>query len=234
MTGEILASFVMAAVLGVVGGVIWLLLLNAVRQFPNSAFTTLAWAFILYGITESMHFSGAIAVVAFGATLTNHERMNLKALKPLRNSHFGEISESDRVFYGEILFLLKTFFFVYLGLSLRLSNLRLFALAGLFIAVIYLLRPLIVKVTVPRGDGGWESDALMSVMIPKGLVSAVLAAIPVAANIEGARTLRDFTYFAVPLSILVTALLVLLLQKPPLVSLYRRLYAGKPAEIRAN
>jgi NhaP-type Na+/H+ and K+/H+ antiporter len=67
----------------------------------------------------------------------------------------------------------------------------------------------------------------MSVLAPKGLVSAVLASIPVAAGIQGAERARDFAYFAVIISILITAVLIPLVERKPMNTFYQRFYRAK-------
>lgn len=225
MIGSIFASLVCAGIIGVIGGFIWLLVLNSVRQFPNTTFTTLAFLFILYGVSDVMGFSGAIAALAFGATLTNHHRFGLaRRFRFLRNRELGEIRESDVSFYQEILFLLKTFFFIYMGVTIQFTDLRLVGLALVFIAAIYILRIPIVKIVFPRGSIYWQEASLMTFMIPKGLVSAVLAAIPVERGLAGAEPLRDFTYMVVLFSVVLTAVLIPIAERRPLRGFYKTLF----------
>ena len=91
LLGGVLASLIFAAVLGIVGGVGWLLILGKVRDFPNTISTTIAYAFLIYGLSEFLGFSGAIAAM-------------------------------DIAFYREAVFLLKTYFFIYLGISIQFSD----------------------------------------------------------------------------------------------------------------
>ena len=82
VVGQTLASLVFAALIGVTGGIAWLRVWNWVRQLPNTTFSTIAASLLLYGITETLGFSGAIAVLAFGLTLANHATMGLARLVP--------------------------------------------------------------------------------------------------------------------------------------------------------
>ena len=80
----------------------------------------------------------------------------------------------------------------------------------------------------------------MSALAPKGLVSAVLISIPVTEKIPGAERAQEFTYFAVVISILVTAVLIPLTTRKPFRSLYHWIFSGKlekhsaGAEIKAQ
>lgn len=220
MIGSIFASLVCAGIIGMLGGFVWLAVLNTVRQFPNSTFTTLAFLFILYGVSDMLGFSGAIAALAFGATLTNHRQMDFLHQRKL---DLGAISDADVDFFMEILFLLKTFFFIYMGVSIRFTDLRLIAIAAVFTLAVFLLRIPIVRIVFPRGSVDWKDAALMTFMVPKGLVSAVLASIPVERGLPGAEIIRDFTYMVVLLSVCLTAVLIPLSHTPLLAPFYRRL-----------
>lgn len=229
MLGTIMASLLMAGLIGLAGGAAWLLVLNKVRQFPNTAFTTLAMVFILYGVADELGFSGAITALAFGATLTNYEHIGFTKLKMFQEREVGHIDETDVSFFMEVLFLLKTFFFVFLGMSIRFEDLRLIGWAAAFCAVVYLARVIIVRFTLIREEVSWRDLAWTSMMVPKGLVAAVLAGIPVEQGIEGAQVVRNFTYMVVLISICLTALAVPLVDKGWIGAIFRAIFSHKQA-----
>ncbi|HEU0123791.1 MAG TPA: cation:proton antiporter [Bryobacteraceae bacterium] len=227
MIGSIFSSLVCAGIIGMLGGFLWLAVLNSVRQFPNTTFTTLAFLFILFGISDMLGFSGAIAALAFGATLTNHQRLDFVSKQEfLRGRVLGSINESDVDFFMEILFLLKTFFFIYMGVSIRFTDIRLIGVAAVFTIAVFLLRVPIVRFVFPRGAVAWQDATLMTFMVPKGLVSAVLASIPVERGLPGAEIIRDFTYMVVLLSVVLTAVLIPISEAGPVARFYRRIFAG--------
>jgi potassium/hydrogen antiporter len=233
LVGHIFASLLCAGLIGVIGGVIWLTLMNAVRSAPNTAFTTLAFVFVLYGITDIMGFSGAIAALAFGATLSNHHLMGLQRIPFLSGRKFGELAHFDHAFLNELLFLLKVFFFIYLGVSIRFTETWLALVALGTVLAVYLVRLATVRLVSGSSGIEWEEASLMSTLAPKGLVSAVLASIPVNAGIAGAERARDFTYFVVIISIVVTALLIPLTTARRVSGFYRRLYGGRVEQLPA-
>ena len=225
ITGDVISSLSMACVIGIVGGMVWLVVLNWVRQFPNSAFTTLAFVFIIYGITDVLGYSGAIASFAFGATLTNYEYLPWSRYRLFGETHHGKIEPSDISFFSEILFLLKTFFFVYMGTSISFRDSRFLAWAFLLCVCIYALRLLTVRALI--GIKGTRHDLVAaSLLIPKGLVAAVLAGIPVEEGIEGAEVIRDFVYMTILSSISITAVMLPLSGHPPLRQFYDRVFKG--------
>ena len=73
VSGDLIASFLVALVFGIVGAFIWSILLNRIHAIKNAIFTTPAFVFIIFGIVETLGFSGAIAALAFGVTIGNIE-----------------------------------------------------------------------------------------------------------------------------------------------------------------
>jgi potassium/hydrogen antiporter len=234
MAGDIISSLVMAAMVGGLGGILWILVLNKVRQFPNTAFTTLATVFIVYGVADELGFSGAIAALAFGAMLANYELLGLRRLKLFQGLDLGRIEQTDVDFFMEILFLLKTFFFVYLGLSIRFENIGLAGWALVLGAAAFIARVAIVRMALYRENVSWHDLAITTAMTPKGLVAAVLAGIPVAAKVEGALAVQNFTYMVIVLSICWTALVVVLSDKEPAARLFRAVYGNKQVALAAE
>lgn len=234
---SVVASLIVAVLIGLAGGVAWLLVLNKVRQFPNTAFTTLAVVFILYGIADELGFSGAITALAFGAALTNHDRLAWTGFQIFTDPRLGQLESDDVSFFMEVLFLLKTFFFVYLGVSIQFTHQTPLLWALIFCAAIYAVRPVVVWAASRGFTTPWRDLAVASVMVPKGLVSAVLAGIPVQAGVPGAEIIRELTYTVVLVSITITAVLIPLVDRPPLAGIYRWLYGARtlaPAASKAS
>lgn len=210
--GSVLSSFVFATVIGVVGGHLWLFVLERVRQFPNTIFTTFAFIFILYGCAEMLGYSGAITALSFGITLTNFRYFHFSRLPMLKGVEWSRLNNTERLFYGEIVFLVKVFFFVYLGISMRLEGWTAFAVPLLFVALVYASRLIITRFTVSR-EVPWFERSVMSVMVPKGLAAAVLAGLPAQYGIAEAVVMQDIVYRTIFISIVLTAVLVPLLDK---------------------
>ncbi|MEZ5403293.1 MAG: cation:proton antiporter [Bryobacteraceae bacterium] len=227
IVGSVFASLLSAGLIGVLGGLAWLLVLNEVRQFPNTAFTTLAYVMILYGISDVLGFSGGISALAFGATLINYDLLPLTRFEIFQQRKLGRIDQTDVSFFNEILFLLKTFFFVYLGVSIRFEDWQLALYALAFTLSIYLARLLLVRFTIYQENASWLDLSMTTVMVPKGLVSAVLASMPVEQNLPGATLVREFTYMVVFISILLTAVLLPLMQRSPVRNFYYWFFEGR-------
>jgi NhaP-type Na+/H+ or K+/H+ antiporter len=230
MVGRMVASFVLAAALGNGAGLLWSALLLRVREVQHSVFTTAAFAFVVYGLVELLGYSGAIASLAFGITLGNPEVFHVPALRRFLPRRPVTLTETEKAFFGEVVFLLKTFFFVYIGLSLVLRDTPSLAAGLVITALLFAARAPVVRLSVPRSVPS-EDAAVCAVMAPKGLAPAVLASLPVQQGIAGGEVIQAVTYAVILFSIIATSALVVLLERTPLGTFYRRGFAGfGPAE----
>ncbi|MCK6423892.1 MAG: cation:proton antiporter [Burkholderiaceae bacterium] len=227
--GSVLAALVFAAVIGVLGGIAWLFVLGRVRGFPNTLSSTLAFVFIVYGATEFLGFSGAIAALALGVTLTNHHRLGLDGRIAAAGMRLEPLTAQDLAFFREAVFLLKTYFFVYLGISIRFGDLQIAAVGLAIVVLLFLLRLPLVRWVFRAPEHSLRDAAIASMMAPKGLAAAVLASLPLERGVAGGEVIRDLAYMVVVQSIALTALLVMLLPLAPVQRLYGRLL-GKPTE----
>lgn len=206
IVGGVLASLLFAVLLGIVGGTGWLLILGKVRDFPNTISSTIAYAFLVYGCTEFLGFSGAVAAMAFGVTLTNYERMGLSQLRLLRRE-VEPLTKADLAFFQESVFLLKTYFFIYLGISIEFKGWEIIGVALITIVMVYLLRTLLVRRVFASREFHLRDAAYASFLAPKGLAAAVLATVPAQYGVPGADVIRDVTYMVVLVSIVTSAIL---------------------------
>jgi len=187
MVGSIIASFLLATILGIVGAILWSILLNKIRTLQNSIFATPAFVFVIFGIGELLGYSGYIAAFAFGITIGNMElfKLRLKKIKLFSLSLKSvALNETEKMFFSEIVFLLKTFFFVYVGLSIQLTNSWLMYVGLILTVLIFILRIPVVRFSISKSTPV-ENAALMAVMVPKGLATAALAALPFQQGIAG-------------------------------------------------
>ncbi len=224
VTGNLIAAFLVAVVFGVAGAFLWSRLLNRIHAIKNAMFTTAAFVFIIYGVVEMLNFSGAIAALAFGITIGNVESIRYYIFRRPQASEVEGLSSAEKAFFSEVAFLLKTFFFVYLGISLELISGWLIQLSLILTGAIFLLRIPVVKLTV-RKPVPAKDASIVAIMVPKGLAAAVLATIPVQAGVVGGEMIRSLTYGVVLGSIVITSVMLLLLEKMGLNYLYIWFYS---------
>ena len=221
LVGGVMSALVFAAVIGVLGGIGWLLVLGKVRDFPNTISSTLAYVFIVYGLTEMLGFSGAIAALALGVTLTNFEKFGLTKFDRI-DRNIVPLNDMDLTFYREAVFLLKTYFFVYLGISIHFGAVELAVVALAMVVLVYVVRLMLTRVVFRGQEYSLRDTAIVSMLAPKGLAAAVLATLPLQYGVDGGEVIRDTTYMVVLISITLTALLVMVYPIAPVRSLYSR------------
>jgi len=226
VSGDLIASFLVALVLGIVGALIWSILLNRIHVIKNAIFTTPAFVFVIYGLTESMGFSGAIAALAFGVTIGNIETIKIPIFKTLTVKEPSGLNETEKVFFSEVAFLLKTFFFIYLGMSLELISSWLIIVALILTFVAFVLRAPAVRISIRQALPA-KDISVTAVMVPKGLAAVVLASIPLQQGVTGGETIKNITYGIVLFSIVLTSFLVVIMEKTPLPKLYAKVLAPR-------
>jgi cell volume regulation protein A len=219
VSGDLIASFLVALVFGVIGALIWSIILNRIHAVKNAMFTTPAFVFVIYGIVETMGFSGAIAALAFGVTIGNIETIRIPIFKTLTLKEPVGLNEAEKVFFSEVAFLLKTFFFIYLGISLELISSWLIIVGLILTVVAFALRIPAVKLSIRRPVTPKDASVI-AVMVPKGLAAVVLASIPLQQGVAGGEIIKNITYGVVLFSIVITSILVLFLEKTRLPDLY--------------
>ncbi len=221
VSGDLIASFLVALVFGIIGALIWSILLNRIHAIKNAIFTTPAFVFVIFGIVETLGFSGAIAALAFGITIGNIEAVRFPIFKKSTLREPAGLNETEKIFFSEVAFLLKTFFFVYLGISLELISGWLIMVGLILTIIAFLLRIPAVKLSVKKSMPP-KDVSVMAIMVPKGLAAVVLAYIPLHQGVIGGEMIKNITYGVVLFSIVFTSILVLLLEKTKLSDLYTR------------
>ena len=105
-------------------------------------FATEAWSLFTYGCIELFNMNGPIGILAFGFALAN-----LNLLPNMLGGLFNlkPVTENEMSLLKEISFLLRTFFFLYLGMLMKFSSLNLFILACLLTALMIATRYIAVR-----------------------------------------------------------------------------------------
>jgi NhaP-type Na+/H+ or K+/H+ antiporter len=213
--GQILASFILASIMGLIGAFFWSVVLHKVRNIKNSIFTTPAFVFIIYGLSEILGYSGAISALAFGIGLANTDLIKGTTLSKYFTKEPDSLNETERILFGEAVFLLKTFFFVYIGVSMQLTQWVPILIGFVITVILFFLRIPVVRASMPLSDANNSNQDLMfmSTIVPKGLAAAVLATIPMQQGIEGGVLIKDIVFSVILFSILFTSVLIPLIEK---------------------
>ncbi len=218
MVGHVLASVIVSLIIGLAGGIFWSSMMERVRKLENSMFLTPAFVFVMYGVTDLIGFSGAIASLTFGLVLGNPEYFQVSFLRKLKLGEMTPLMDNEKGFFKELVFILKTYFFVYIGISIPFTNAWAFIYGAIIAAVLYLVRFLLIVFVGKENTP--EERLSVSILIPKGLIAAVLASIPEQVNlavgqniIPYASFVKHITYAVIFCSIIYCSILVLLTSK---------------------
>ena len=117
---DIVSTFILSSIMGVVFGLSWSNVLNRLRTHPYTYMITLAVLLPCYIISEHLIGDGAGAMTAlvFGLSITNYNYIMEKLGKP------GKVRinvRKLREFHEEIVFFIKSFFFVYIGVVVSIT-----------------------------------------------------------------------------------------------------------------
>lgn len=171
----IASKFAVGAIVGVIFGVVWLILLKRVVAMSFSYMLTLAVVLLAYAVSENLGGSGALSSLLFGLTLGN-EREIFKAFKRKRTTDVA-VDAGLKRFESEIAFLIRTFFFVFLGIIATISNIGFLFLGVILSLLLLLVRFGAVRLATLRSELKNERS-IMAVVLTRGLAAAVLATLP--------------------------------------------------------
>jgi len=172
---SIASRFSTGIVFGVIFGFIWLSALKRIAKASYAYMLTLAVVLLAYAFSEFLGGSGSLCCLLFGIMLGN-EKGIYRILRMERPSNLV-VDVGLKRFESEIAFLLKTFFFVYIGLIVTISNFAI-VIAGIILSLMLLLvRSGAVKLATIRSELVKEQP-IMSVILTRGLAAAVLATLP--------------------------------------------------------
>jgi cell volume regulation protein A len=176
-----LGAALASALAGVAAGLAWPRVLRWLGGRRYVDVLSFGAAMTLWGVTEMLGASGALAVLLFGLSLANEEALLVGLGLPT-----GAVAETTRRtvrrthrFIAELTFLVRTFFFVFLGVIVRFSRLParhyleaaaviVLFFVGLAVTVGVLARRRVLPLAARERRAVW-------LLQPRGLVSAVLA-----------------------------------------------------------
>ena len=166
-------------VLGVAAGLAWSRLMPLLSDQRFWQALTFAAVLLLYSGATAIKASGLFAVLVFGIVLANVSQIR-KQLFPLG---VGEDLPEENLhhqilnFHSELAFLIRTFFFVMIGAVVQFSGLRANAMAILgFAGAVLFSRWMAVNISgwTWKGISSQERE-LIILLLPRGLITAVLA-----------------------------------------------------------
>lgn len=219
---DILLTMLISMAIGGALGIAWIVVLKKwLTRMSNSMFTTFALAFIVYGLTNLIGMNGGMAILAFGIATANFHSSHVARKSMAEMAQSLSFNDNDRNFYSEIVFILQTYFFVYVGMSIRFNSGYHLLVGAIFVAFIFATRFLTMSVASKKGMNKRDLR-LMRILGPKGLVAAVLASLPLqwaqssgasAEVVEACQTIQDVSYATVLFSIIASSVVVIFTEK---------------------
>lgn len=171
-------SFGMALGIGLVTGLAWLLFLRLLRAREHAYPITLSALLILYVVIDRAGGSAALGILTVAVILGNARPLSrlLGIAEPV------ELDTSVRGFHRQMAFIIKSFFFVFIGAMLGppWSMMTLGLLLG---GVLLAARVPAVFLATLGTDLDRDEKRLGVIALPRGMAAGVLATLPAAAGV---------------------------------------------------
>lgn len=193
-------SFGVALAVGTAAGLLWLLVLNLLRDHGHAYPITLAGLLLLYVLIDELGASAAMGVLTF-AVIVGNARFFSRRIGFL---HDVDLGEGIRGFHAQMAFIVKSFFFVLIG-ALLTPPWPLVAFGVVLGLLLWVIRIPAVRLSTLGSRFERPERALMSVALPRGMAAGVMATIPAAAGVAHARGLVTIVFACIVTTIAVFA-----------------------------
>jgi cell volume regulation protein A len=205
-------SFGLGSAVGIVSGLLWLLLLRLLRASEHAYPITLSALLVLYVAIDQLGGSAALGILSFAIVVGNADLIGARL-------GFGdslELGADVRGFNRQVTFIIKSFFFTFMGAMLG-PPWPLVVLGGLLGLVLLAARLPAVWLAL-LGSGLEPAERrLVLVALPRGMAAGVLATMPWAAGVPATENLPNLVFAAAFITILIFAV-GLPLTRPDLVA----------------
>ncbi len=194
--------FLLGLGIGVAAGFAWLWVLTFIEGELYDDILTLAVLFLLFLGVESLQGSGAIFALVFGLILGN----GMDFARFLRTKRTLEIHNTMMKFHSQISFIVKTFFFAYLGMMIIFDDPDVI-LPSIILSLVLLAVRCIVVIAISRGKrSSLANKGILATMLPRGLSAAVVAAIAATSGIPNARLYPEIVIVVIVTTVTISAL----------------------------
>ena len=211
--GTLATLFSVAAAVGIISGFFWFYLEGRIIERDKNYLIMISYITLVYIITEYLHGNGAIAVLFLGITLTNSETL-IRVLKKLFNKRSNDseriVSKSEKSFYSEISFFLKTFFFVYIGLLIKINNISALIL-GLFISLSLMFTRNINDFLIKSLND--ENKEILNYIFARGIAPAAVIKLFQEKSVLIDPMLIDTVYIVIVFTMLLTSIRIFFIKK---------------------
>ncbi len=202
--GGLLYSFGISSVIAIAFGIIWFILLRYISKTKYAYSITFGGMLILYLIIHFVKGNGAIAILVFGIVMGNEELLNKLKINLFKMS----LKDSSiKQFNFEFSFLLRTLFFVFLGVIVELSHITWVFTDRLFIIIVMIIIGRYISISAifylenlkkPDGEKLPKREKyFLWTMIGRALATAIMAYMPLDAGIAGTQYFPEYAFLVI-------------------------------------
>ena len=192
-------AVVVGLVLGFGVGVPWMYVSTKLGNAQHAYMLTLGILFVLFFLANSFGESGALTALVFGLMLGNKNHLSrvLKFKLPR--------IEMDDPTHNQLTFLVRSFFFVFVGLMASFGQIEYVIFGVLITIAVYFGRIFVGKITLTKRFSKLDR-AVTNSMIPRGLAAAVLATYPITMGLPNAEAYPQIIFFIILSSVIITTI----------------------------
>ena len=187
--------------LGAAAGLGWLLLLRWLRDSEHVYPITLAALLLLYVVVEGAGGSAALGVLAFAVVVGNAGHIRYLVKLPVQLELHGDVQG----FHSQMVFIVKSFFFTFIGAMLG-PPWGLAAAGAMLAAVLLVVRYPAAWLALQHTALGPGLRRLVYLSVPRGVAAGVLATLPMSSGVPGMQELPVVVFACVFSTVLIFAL----------------------------
>jgi len=192
-------AVIVGLVLGFGVGIPWMYVSTKLGNAQHAYMLTLGILFVLFFLAISFGESGALTALVFGLMLGNK-----KHLSRILRFKLPKIGMDDPT-HNQITFLVRSFFFVFVGLLASFGQME-YVIFGILITVaVFVGRKFVVKITLTKRFSKLDR-AVTNSMIPRGLAAAVLATYPITMGLPNGEAYPQIIFFIILTSVIITTI----------------------------
>lgn len=192
-------SVAVGAVLGFGVGIPWMFAMTKLQKAQHAYMLTIGILFVIFFLDKSFGGTGALAPLIFGLILGNKQTLS----KYLRFK-IPEIPSDDSV-HNELTFMVRSFFFVFIGLLASITQLEYVFYGVIGAILIYMARIGVVKGILTKRFNKFEKKVTQA-MIPRGLAAAVMATVPLTMGLQKGEVYPQIVFVIILTSVIITTI----------------------------
>ena len=190
-------AVVVGLVLGLGVGIPWMYVTTKLGNAQHAYMLTLGILFVLFFIANTFGESGALTALVFGLMLGNKAVLSRIFRFKIR------MIERDDPTHNQLAFLVRAFFFVFVGLLASFGQIEYIALGIAATVAIFVLRTAVARAILTPSFSRLDKR-VTQVMIPRGLAAAVLATLPLTMGLPNGEAYPQIIFFIILASVVVT------------------------------